>query len=219
MNIFFGHAKLILAAAPLFVAALLSACGSGCGTLGVANTSTCGSATSSAASTVSTYAISGTVSGTSPLNVTITLTGAEAGSTATDANGNYSFAALPNGSYSVVPTHAGNVFAPVSTAVTIGGANVSGISFTETASAAATSGISGTVSGAVKQGVLMTLTLGSINTGTAFTDASGNYSFDGFAAGNYTVTPSLSGHIFSPSSNAVTTTSSTTSAGINFTEN
>ena len=123
----------MLAVIPLLVATMLSGCGSGCGTLGVANTSTCDSATSSAnaTATASSFSISGTVSGGTPLGVTITLTGAGTGSTTTDANGNYSFTALPNGSYNLVPSLAGNAFAPVSTAVTISGANVTAASFTE----------------------------------------------------------------------------------------
>src|ERR1700690_1607953 len=129
MDTFFWTTKWMLAAIALFAAALLSGCGSGCGTLGVENTSPCGSTASSTTATASTYSISGTVSGGTPLGVTITLTGAGTGSTTTDANGNFSFTALPNGSYNLVPSLEGNAFAPVSTAVTISGADVTTISF------------------------------------------------------------------------------------------
>jgi len=214
------HMKAILTAFPFFVAVLLSGCGSGCGTLGVANVSPCGSGTSSATSTstTSTFSISGQVSGTGTalLGVTINLTGAGTGSTTTDASGNYSFTAFPNGSYNVVPSATGNTFTPASTAVTISGANVTGTNFTETANAAATSGLSGMVSGAVKQNVVINLS--GANTGSAFTDASGNYSFSDLAAGSYTVTPVLSGYTFSPASTTVTPTSGGTATGINFTE-
>ena len=207
----------MLAAIALFAAALLSGCGSGCGTLGVENTSPCGSTASSTTATASTYSISGTVSGSTPANVTITLTGAGTGSTTTDANGNYSFTALPNGSYNLVPSLEGNAFAPVSTAVTISGADVTTISFTDTASAAAAFGISGTVSGPVTQNVLINLTSGSITTVTAVTDAGGSYSFT-VAAGTYTVTPNLTGYTFTPTSSPVTLSSSITTAQANFTE-
>ncbi len=219
MDTFFGHAKLMLAAVPLFVAALLSGCGSGCGTLGVANTSSCDSTTSSASSaaTSSTFSISGTVSGGTPLGVTITLTGAGTGSTTTGTNGTYSFTALPNGSYNLVPSRAGSVFAPVSTAVTISGANVTATGFTQTANAAATYTISGKVNGPVDQNVLITLTSGSATTGTAVTDASGNYSFT-VVAGTYTVTPGLTGYTFTPVNMAVTLSSSITTAQVNFTQ-
>lgn len=219
MDISLGHAKLMLAAVPLFVAALVSGCGSGCGSLGVANTSTCDSGTTSAnaSATSSTYSISGTISGGTPANVTIILTGAGTGSTTTGANGTYSFTALPNGSYNLVPSLAGHAFAPVGTAVTISGANVTAVSFTQTANAAATYTISGKVNGPVDQNVLITLTSGSATTGTAVTDASGNYSFT-VVAGTYTVTPSLTGYTFTPSSNAVTLSSSLPTANVSFTE-
>lgn len=218
MNPFFTHAKLIPAVVPLFVAALLSGCGSGCGSLGVANTSTCGGATSPANATASssTYSISGTVSGGARLGVTLTLTGAGSGSTTTDTNGNYRFTALPNGSYNVVPSLAGSTFAPVSTAVTISGANVIAAGFTEAANAP-TFIISGAVSGPVEQNVLISLTSGSATTGTAVTSASGSYSF-AVVGGTYTMTPSLTGYTFTPASSAVTLSSSITTAQVNFSE-
>ena len=65
--------------------------------------------------------------------------------------------------------------------------------------------------------MLITLTSGSITTGTAVTDASGDYSFN-VVAGTYTVTPSLTGYTFSQSSSSVTVSSSATTANVNFTE-
>ncbi|MFH1377486.1 MAG: DNRLRE domain-containing protein [Planctomycetota bacterium] len=63
---------------------------------------------------------------------------------------------------------------------------------------ATTYSISGTVSGAVQSGV--TITLGGDATAITTTDGSGNYSFSGLADGTYTLTPSLSGYTFSPTS-------------------
>jgi hypothetical protein len=104
----------------------------------------------------------------------------------------------------VTPSLAGFIFSPVSNAITTtSGGNVTGNNFTATANAAATSSLSGTVSGAVAQNV--TITLSGANTGSVVTDANGNYSFSGLAAGNYMVTPSLAGFIFSPVNSAVTT--------------
>lgn len=63
-----------------------------------------------------------------------------------------------------------------------------------------------TISGQVGQssnalgGVMMTLAVGSVSSGVAMTDGSGNYSFSVVAGGSYTVTPSLAGYTFSPSS-------------------
>jgi hypothetical protein len=74
--------------------------------------------------------------------------------------------------------------------------------------------ISGTVSGAVLQGV--TIALSGSASATTTTDASGNYSFTGLANGSYMVTPSLTGYIFSPTTISVTV-SSANSTGNNFT--
>ena len=212
--------KSILTAFPFFAAVLLSGCGSGCGTLGVANTSPCDSATSSATSataTTSTFSMFGTVSGATLVGVAIKLTGAETASTTTDAGGRYSFTALPTGSYTVVPSVQGNTFNPASAVVTISGADVTVNNFVETPNTLGTFSISGTVTGVVVQNVLITLS--GANTGSALTDPNGHYSFSGLAAGttSITVTPSLAGHTFSPVNNTVTTTSSGTAATINFT--
>ena len=85
-------------------------------------------------------------------------------------------------------------------------ANVTGVNFTATCTTP-TFTISGSVgtSGA-------TVTAGS---SSASSDASGNYSMSGFAAGTYTVTPSKSGCTFSPASSSVTITSANVTA--NFT--
>jgi hypothetical protein len=221
MKTFFGPMQAILTAFPLFAAFLLTGCGPGCGTLGVENTSPCSGTTSSAilnptTPATSTFSISGSVSGPALVGVTINLTGAATGSTSTDVNGNYSFTALPTGSYTVAPSLAGFVFSPASSAVTISGANVSVNNFAETASAAASSSLSGTVSGSVVQNVL--ITLGGTNSGSALTDTLGNYSFSGLAAGSYTLTPALAGHTFTPASRALTTISGQTATGLNFTE-
>ncbi len=62
--------------------------------------------------------------------------------------------------------------------------------------------ISGTISGDVVSGV--TVTLSGDGSASATTDSSGNYSFTNRANGDYTVTPSLSGYTFSPSSQDIT---------------
>jgi len=62
--------------------------------------------------------------------------------------------------------------------------------------------ISGTVAGAVSQGVTMALT--GPSTATATTDAAGHYAFTGLANGSFTVAPSLAGYTFDPASRSVT---------------
>ena len=62
----------------------------------------------------------------------------------------------------------------------------------------------------------VTVSLSGASTAQTTTDSSGNYSFTGQSNGDYTVTPSLSGYIFSPSGTVVTI-SHTDKAGIDFT--
>jgi len=62
----------------------------------------------------------------------------------------------------------------------------------------------------------VTMTLSGAGTGTTTTNSSGTYSFSGLANGTYTVTPSLSGYTFTPSSQSVTI-SGANRTGINFT--
>jgi uncharacterized protein (DUF2141 family) len=160
------------------------------------------------ASSASTYSISGTVSGAVQQNVTITLSGSNSGSTLTDASGNYSFAGLVNGSYTVTPSLAGYTFNPTSTAVTVSNANATGKNFTATAGTAPTYSLSGTVSGPYVEGV--TITMSGDGSGTTTSDASGNYSFANLPAGTYTLTPALAGYTYSPSAPAVVVSANTT---------
>ena len=217
MDISFRHVKPILIAFPILVAILLSGCGSGCGTLGVENTSPCDNSTSSGGSNpgTSTFNISGTVSGAAQ-PVAINLTGAETANTTTDASGTFTFTALPTGNFTVVPSAQGSAFNPVSAAVTITNANVAVTQFVATNNGAGTFSIAGTVGGTVVQNVLISLSGG--NTGSAFTDSTGHYSFSGLPAGiTVTVTPTLQGHTFNPVSTSVTQTSNRTANTINFT--
>ena len=156
--------------------------------------------------TVSTWSISGTISGGS--GSTVALTGASSGSTTADANGNYSFTGLANGNYTVTPSKSGSTFSPASQPVTINSANQTGVNFTATVS---TWSISGTISG----GSGSTVALTGASSGSTTADANGNYSFTGLANGNYTITPSKSGFTFTPASQPVTVTSGNVPA-INF---
>ncbi len=160
-----------------------------------------------------TYSISGTVSGATASGVTVTLTGSATASTSTDGSGNYSFSGLPNGVYIVTPSESGYTFSPMSSVVTVNGANVTGRNFTVTA-APNTYSISGTVSGATAAGVRVALT-GAAAASTS-TDGSGNYSFSGLLNGDYTITPDKSGYTFSPASIPVTV-SDANLTGQNFT--
>jgi len=79
-----------------------------------------------------TYAISGTVSGDIQSGVTITLSGDNSGSTTTDSDGDYSFAGLVNGSYTVTPSLSDYTFSPTSEIVTVSDSAETGVDFTAT---------------------------------------------------------------------------------------
>ncbi|MBI5076190.1 MAG: carboxypeptidase regulatory-like domain-containing protein [Nitrospirae bacterium] len=71
------------------------------------------------------------VGGGLPLSgVTITLGGAAAGTTTTNASGVYTLTGLANGNYTVTPSLAGFTFTPVSRTVTINNSNLAGQNFT-----------------------------------------------------------------------------------------
>ena len=62
------------------------------------------------------------------------LTGPAAGTTTTNASGNYTFTGLPNGAYTVTPSESGFTFTPASQSVTLSSANQTGVNFTAAAS-------------------------------------------------------------------------------------
>ncbi|MCX5885765.1 MAG: carboxypeptidase regulatory-like domain-containing protein [Proteobacteria bacterium] len=155
------------------------------------------------ASSTAIYSISGKVTGDTPADVTITLSGDASKVTTIDQSGNYSFTELANGDYLVTPT-GGYTFCPSSSSVTIRGKNQTDINFT--ASVAGTYSISGTVTGDVQGDITMNLS-GSV-TKTTITDSNGFYSFAGLSNGTYTVTPSKPGYAFNPTSRNVSITNS-----------
>lgn len=158
------------------------------------------------ASALPSYVISGTVSG-GP-GITVSLTGPTNVSTTTDASGNYSLPAVPNGTYTVTPSGVGYTIAPTSQSVTVNGANVGSINFNATSVAYS---ITGTISG----GAGATVTLTGASTLTTTADASGNYSFAGVLSGAYAITPAKAGLVFTPTNLAVTVAGASVS-GANF---
>ena len=80
-----------------------------------------------------------------------------------------------------------------------------------------THSISGTVTnnGSGISGV--TVSLSGTSSASTTTDVNGNYSFGSLAKGSYTITPSLTGYTFSPSSSSQTLSNANIS-GVNFTE-
>jgi len=153
--------------------------------------------------------VSGTVTPATVGNgATVSLTqSGKAISTTTVISGSYSFASVPNGTYTVTPTEAFVVFAPTSQNI-----NVSGSSYTVpvfTASAQ-TWQVSGAVTPA-NSGVATLVSLdgtasadGSAVHLTATANSSGNYTIQSVPNGSYTVTPSKNGYTFNLASVSVT---------------
>jgi hypothetical protein len=163
----------------------------------------------------SAYSISGqvTTQAGAPLSgVEVTLSGAGAGSTPTDANGNFFFNDLPGGSaYTVTPTLVGYAFSPSGMTFSNLSANQTA-NFTPTVAYSISGNIALTVSSPLR-GVVIMLS-GAVNS-AATTDANGNYSFSGLVSGAYTITPSLKGYAFNPFNQSYSSLSSNQTA--NFT--
>jgi len=134
-----------------------------------------------------TFTISGSVRGATLQGVSIALGGAATETATTDGSGNYSFAGLANGSYTVTPGSTAYGFAPLSASVTVNGADETVFPFEATV---ATS-ISGYVTGAQTAGVVVGLVGPGIAAPgtTTLTDANGNYRFTGLDPTSQWLTP------------------------------
>lgn len=157
------------------------------------------------------FSISGTVSPVAAGSGTLlTLSGAATGSQTADTSGNYTFAGLANGTYTITPSKAGFTFTPASQTVTISNGNTTAVNFTANGQ---TWSISGNVSA---NGAGATVALAGTASASTTADSTGNYSFTGLANGTYTVTPSKSGFTFSPASQTATVNNANVAA-LNFT--
>ena len=185
-----------LAALAFLACIFLAACGGSStamtGTTAAPTGTGSGSSTVAKTTTSSTYSISGVVSGIS--DVSVMLSGASSNTSTTDSGGNFGFAKLTPGHYTISPSKTGYVLSPVSLAETVTLASLTDANFAATASSAATYTISGTVTGSVTAGVIVTLN--GTNVGSAVTDLSGNYTFAGLVSGTYMVSASLDGYSF-----------------------
>lgn len=159
------------------------------------------------------YSIMGTVSGAVANSVSVIISGCIGGSTTTDSTGAYLLPNVPgNTTCTVTPSRAGYTFTPPSATVPITTANVTNVNFTSVAATSFT--ISGTISGAVAQGAILTMT--GCASGSVISSASGAYTLTGALPGICTVTPSETNFVFSPTSIPVTITTSNV-VGVNFT--
>src|SRR5260370_917593 len=88
--------------------------------------------------TSQTFSISGTISpAAGGSGATVTLSGAATATTTANSSGAYTLTGLTSGSYAITPSNAGYTFTPLSQNVTVSGANVSGVNFTDNAVAVA----------------------------------------------------------------------------------
>ena len=156
-----------------------------------------------------TYTLRGIISGAGGANATVILSGTVSATTTADANGNYSFNGLSNGTYTVAPKTPGYNTSPSTQTVTVSAAHLLYVNFT---AAVPTFPVSGTVSGA--PGTTLTLS-GSVSQ-TAVVDASGAYVFAAVPVGTYTMTPGAAGFTFTPANTAVTVSSAPVT-NLNFT--
>lgn len=138
------------------------------------------------------FSISGAVSGDIADGVLMTLSGDASATTTTAGGGLYNFPDLVNGNYVVTPTLDDFTFTPTFRNETISGASITGANFTAVEDVFTISGNAG-VAGA-------TVNLTGVSTGTTTANGSGDYSFINRVEGSYTITPSLTGFIFSPPS-------------------
>ena len=130
------------------------------------------------------------------LGVAVALSGSQQALGTTNSSGRVTFTALPaGGNFTITATKQNYTFSPTSAptgelhsdkTVTFAGALVSY-----------------TLSGRVTldgHGLAATVTLSGSQAATTTTDAAGNYSFTVLAAGNYTLTPTKTNYVFSPTS-------------------
>jgi hypothetical protein len=153
-----------------------------------------------------TLSISGVVSGMpSGVSFSVHLSGASSATATTNAaTGGYSFQRLLPGSYTVTPP-AGYTYTPASIQVILSGANVTGQNFTKTGNGPALYTVSGNVhlaSGPWLKGVSITMRDFTSVVGTVVTP-DGSFYFGPVSNGEYSITPSLAGYTFTPTSTNV----------------
>jgi hypothetical protein len=152
-----------------------------------------------------TFAVSGTATPASiarGASVSLNQNNTTIATATVNANGDYSFPSVANGTYTVVPVNSGVNFSPTSQSVTVNGEPATVPAFTATAQ---TWTMSGSITPAANGvGSTVTLTQGSTTLATTTPDAGGDYSFTGLVNGTYTVTPTATGFVFTPASLTVT---------------
>jgi formylglycine-generating enzyme required for sulfatase activity len=140
-----------------------------------------------------------TISGSGVSGATVTCTGNGSTTTTTDANGNYTFNDAANGTYTLCFSKTGYTFTPPCISVTVKNGNVTVQEVTATANHYTISGRV-TLNGSGFAGVTVNCTS---NDSPVTTDANGYYTFTNAANGSYTVSFSMTGYSFNPTSKQV----------------
>ncbi|MBK9518621.1 MAG: hypothetical protein IPO09_14970 [Anaeromyxobacter sp.] len=153
-------------------------------------------ATASVPLTQALPSVSGIVTGTTLARVRLTLTGAATRVVESSSSGAYSFGGLQSGSYVVTPAKPGYSFLPARRTVVVGASDVSGVDFVASGTGATLHSVSGFVTGSATSGVSMSLD-GAFGSGVT-TDAGGAFVLSGVADGTYVLTPTRTGHLFTP---------------------
>jgi hypothetical protein len=138
---------------------------------------------------------------------TVAWTGPSSGSVTADSNGDFTTTGLTPGTYTITPSLTGFAFTPPSQIEVVSSTNIFGVNFTAT-NAFSISGNAG-VAGA-------TVSYSGTASGSVTADGSGDYSIPDLADGPYTITPSLTGYTFSPTS-ANETVADADITGVDFT--
>ena len=106
------------------------------------------------------FSLSGTINpATGGSGSTLTLSGAASATATADSSGNYTVTGLANGTYTIVPSHTGYTFTPSSQSMTVNGANVTGVNFTDTSAAVAPTITTQPVNQTVTAGATATFTV------------------------------------------------------------
>ncbi len=139
---------------------------------------------------------------------TVSWSGTSSGSTTADGSGNFTISGLAQGSYTITPSLTDYIFSPASASESLSTSSITGVDFTAYVNAFNISGNAG-VAGAL-------ISYSGTASGSVVAGSGGAYTITGLPAGSYTITPSLYGYTFSPTSqNETISTENIT--GVNFT--
>jgi len=169
-----------------------------------------GNATQNFTATQNTYSITGSVTQNGNGLSWVTVNYGGNNTVTTGSNGNFTISGLSNNTYTLTPSLSGYTFLPASEQVVINGSSQTAGTFAATV-IPNTFSITGsvTLNGTGLSGVA--INYGSNNTVTTASD--GSFAIGGLSNSTYTLTPSLSGYTFLPTSENVTINGSSQTAG------